>query len=104
MTESMVGAIEEDDAVDEGDAVDEEDGVEEEDEVEEGDGEEDGVEEEDEVEEGDGVDEVNWDDGRVIGKSRSNSSLPSRVKTYTEAVSNFFGDVGMAEVKRIILK
>jgi len=88
MTESMVGAIEEDDAVDEGDAVDAEDGV----------------EEEDEVEEGDGVDEVNWEDGRVIGKSRSNSSLPSRVKTYTEAVSNFFGDVGMAEVKRIILK
>jgi hypothetical protein len=88
MTESMVGGIEEEDAVGEGDAVDAEDGV----------------EEEDEVEEGDGVDEVNWEDGRVIGKSRSNSSLPSRVKTYTEAVSNFFGDVGMAEVKRIILK
>ena len=62
------------------------------------------IEEEDGVDEEDEVDEANRGDGRVIAKSCSNSSLPSRVKTYTAAVSNFFGDVGMAEVNRIILK
>ena len=82
MTESMEGGVEEEGGIEEEDGVEVEGGVDEEDEV----------------------DEANWGDGRVIGKSCSNSSLPSRVKTYTTAVSNFFGDVGMAEVNRIILK